>query len=89
MKQKRIIDRETQDEHTNRIILKMIDSQIETATIRKESLERQTKESLERQTKEHWMEIKQLNYQRKILLKDGWKKAIKPSCKTENLEGKK
>jgi len=71
MIQKRIVGRMTQDEHTDQVILKMIDSQIEIALHRKEILEKQIKEID--------MEIEQFNWQRRKLINEGWKEAIDTS----------
>ncbi len=63
--QKKIINQKTNDEKVQEILLKTIDKQIDSWVNRIESLKRNIKE--------FEMEVNQLKFQKKKIIKDGWK----------------
>lgn len=65
---RKLIEEETNDEKVDKILLKGIDKQIEDWVNQKESYLRGIKECN--------MQINQLNFQRKRIIKEGWRKAI-------------
>ncbi len=67
--QKKLKNQKTNDEKINEIMLRGIDEQIEHFI--------HQKESLQRNIKEFDMQIEQLNYQRKRIIKYEWKNTLK------------
>ena len=66
MEQQKLNKNKSTDEKVNEILLRGIDEQLQILVNRKDSLENQIKEVD--------LQLEQLNFQRKNLIKDGWRK---------------
>ena len=67
--QRKIINKKTNDEKVQEAILKGIDENIDIFV--------KQVEALKRNINDFEMQINQLNFQRKKIIKDGWNKALK------------